>query len=151
MDFNAIWELIAPYVNIGTVATVIGVIIGIIVKVKSMMNDIKTNSDVTKLFQKALPSELVVSIKKLTETEMEALGANIREYCKTSIDTNTALLKELAKAMCAIKSVPDAIKEEISHYLSDYQPETTESIKLEMNTELMEVTAEKKTPTLYVD
>lgn len=144
MDFGAIWATVAPYLNVTTIATCIGVVVGIAVKVRTMVKDIKANADMTKLFQKALPSELVVSVQKLTKTELETLTAEIRSVFVRAIDQNTALVKELAKAMCSLKSVPDSIKHEISGYLSDYQPDTTEAIKLEMNADMVSVSTEKK-------
>ena len=153
MDFGAIWAMISPYLNVGTIATCIGVVVGIAVKVRTMVRDIKANADMTEIFKKSLPSELVVSVQKLTKNELDALTAEVRSVFVRAIDQNTALVKELAKAICSLKSIPDSIKQEISGYLSDYQPETTEAIKLEMNADMVAVSTEKKEkkPVEYID
>ena len=152
MDFNAIYETIKPYLNIGTLATVIGVVIGIVVKIRSMVNDIKTNSDLTVLFQKALPKDLTVSISKLAKGEIDRLVGEVQGVFIKGLEQNTLLVKDLAKAIASLKSIPDSLKNEIAKHIEDYTPETTESIKLEMSEELVEISKEtEKVPQIYVD
>lgn len=142
MEFNEIWNTVAPYVGSGSFVAAVGVIIGIVVKILSVIREIRNNADVQTLFKQALPKDLTVSVSKLTQSEMDKLTAEIKGVFIAAIKENTVLLADVAKAVASLRSVPETCKQDIAKHCEGVQTNTTETIKLEMSPELVEVKKE---------
>ena len=82
MEFNEIWNNIAPYVGTGSFLTGVGVIVGIVIKILQLLRDIKKNANFQSLFKQALPKDLTVSVAALTKTEVDKLTDNYIPGCR---------------------------------------------------------------------
>lgn len=142
MEFNEIWNTVAPYIGSGAFLSAVGVVIGIVVKILHVIRDIKNSADIQNLFKQALPKDLTVSVTALTKNEIDKLTAEIREIFIAAIKENTVLVSDVAKAVASLRSVPDIYKQEIAKHCEGIQTNTVESIKLEMSPELVEVKKE---------
>jgi hypothetical protein len=146
MDFTQIWASISPYVSAGAIGTVVTATIGVVVKVVGAVKSAKTQLSETKqlavdLFKTALPKDLTISIKKLAQDELKSLTASVTELINKQViepvKANTELQQAIAKALISLRSIPETLRTEISALINEPTAVmTTESIKLEMNTEL---------------
>ena len=157
MDFNAIYEAIAPYLGTGTIASGIIAIISLALYAVKKIKEIKeafssTESEMLKAFKKAIPESLYVSIESLAQKELSKINDEIKlivdEKFLSQIKANTELVNAMAKALVSMKAVPDSIKNEISEkLLSDNKAiTTTESLKVDLLPEnkKVEVVKEEK-------
>jgi len=157
MDFTQIWASISPYVSAGAIGTVITATIGIVVKVVGAVKSTKTQLSETKLlaielFKTALPKDLTLSIKKLAQDELTSLTASVTELINEQViepvKANTELQQAIAKALISLRSIPETLRTEISALINEPTAvTTTESIKLELNTELQAEAETVKTTT----
>lgn len=154
MDFNSIYQAVAPYLGTGVISTALVGLIGIFCKgikaFKEMKSTFKdTNAEAIDRFKKALPSELTVSLEAITKQEFSKIraeiAADIKEQFIEPIKANTELCRAMAEALAVSKLTPDAYKEKIKEMLDLPEVETTNSLKVELNTdEKQESTEEKK-------
>ena len=144
MDFNSIYQAVAPYLGTGMIGTALVGLIGIFCKgikaVKEMKSTFKdTNAEAIDRFRKALPSELTVSLETITKQEFSKIraeiAADIKEQFIEPIKANTELCRAMAEALAVSKLTPDAYKEKIKEMLDLPEVETTNSLKVELNTE----------------
>ena len=142
MEFNEIWNTVAPYVGSGSFVAAVGVVIGIVVKILHVIRDIKNSADIQNLFKQALPKDLTVSVTALAKSEIDKLTAEIKGEFIAAIKENTVLVADVAKAVASLRSVPETCKENIAKHCEGIQTNTVESIKLEMSPELVEVKKE---------
>lgn len=151
MDFNSIYQAVAPYLGTGVIGTALVGLIGIFCKgikafkeMKSTFND--TNAEAIDRFRKALPSELTVSLETITKQEFSKIraeiAADIKEQFIEPIKANTDLCRAMAEALAVSKLTPDAYKEKIKEMLDLPEVETTNSLKVELNTEEKETNGE---------
>lgn len=141
MDFNAIYEVIAPYLSVSAISTALVGILAIVIKLSSLIKSARatfssTHNEAVEAFKKALPKELSISLEVLARTELEKIKAEfttaVEEKFIKQIKENTLLVQEIAKALCSLKALPDSIKNEIAEMLDIEKPETTESLKVEL-------------------
>lgn len=144
MDFNSIYQAVAPYLGTGVIGTALVGLIGIFCKgikaFKEMKSTFKdTNAEAIDRFRKALPSELTVSLETITKQEFSKIraeiAADIKEQFIEPIKSNTELCRAMAEALAVSKLTPDAYKEKIKEMLDLPEVETTNSLKVELNTE----------------
>lgn len=144
MDFNSIYQAVAPYLGTGVISTALVGLIGIsrkgIKAFKEMKSTFKdTNAEAIDRFRKALPSELTVSLETITKQEFSKIraeiAADIKEQFIEPIKANTDLCRAMAEALAVSKLTPDAYKEKIKEMLDLPEVETTNSLKVELNTE----------------
>lgn len=144
MDFNSIYQAVAPYLGTGVIGTALVGLIGIFCKgikaFKEMKSTFKdTNAEAIDRFRKALPSELTVSLETITKQEFSKIraeiAADIKEQFIEPIKANTELCRAMAEALAVSKLTPDAYKEKIKEMLDLPEVETTNSLKVELNTE----------------
>ena len=144
MDFNSIYQAVAPYLGTGVIGTALVGLIGIFCKgikaFKEMKSTFKdTNAEAIDRFRKALPSELTVSLETITKQEFSKIRAeiagDIKEQFIEPIKANTELCRAMAEALAVSKLTPDAYKEKIKEMLDLPEVETTNSLKVELNTE----------------
>lgn len=154
MDFNSIYQAVAPYLGTGVISTALVGVIGLFCKgikaFKEMRSTFKdTNAEAIERFKKALPSEMTVSLEAITKQEFSKIraeiAADIKEQFIEPIKANTELCRAMAEALAVSKLTPDAYKEKIKEMLDLPEVETTNSLKVELNTdEKQESTEEKK-------
>lgn len=151
MDFNSIYQAVAPYLGTGVIGTALVGLIGIFCKgikaFKEMKSTFKdTNAEAIDRFRKALPSELTVSLETITKQEFSKIraeiAADIKEQFIEPIKSNTELCRAMAEALAVSKLTPDAYKEKIKEMLDLPEVETTNSLKVELNTEEKETNGE---------
>lgn len=144
MDFNSIYQAVAPYLGTGVIGTALVGLISIFCKgikaFKEMKSTFKdTNAEAIERFRKALPSELTVSLETITKQEFSKIraeiAADIKEQFIDPIKSNTELCRAMAEALAVSKLTPDAYKEKIKEMLDLPEVETTNSLKVELNTE----------------
>ena len=144
MDFNSIYQAVAPYLGTGVIGTALVGLISIFCKgikaFKEMKSTFKdTNAEAIDRFRKALPSELTVSLETITKQEFSKIraeiAADIKEQFIEPIKANTELCRAMAEALAVSKLTPDAYKEKIKEMLDLPEVETTNSLKVELNTE----------------
>lgn len=141
MDFNAIYESIAPYVGTSTIASGIIAIISLAFYTVKKIKEIKetfssTESEMLKAFKKAIPETLYVSIESLAKAELSKITEEIKQVVDkeflSQIKANTDLVNAMAKALISMKSVPDSVKKEIADIILTDKPATTESLKVQL-------------------
>lgn len=151
MDFNSIYQAVAPYLGTGVIGTALVGLISIFCKgikaFKEMKSTFKdTNAEAIDRFRKALPSELTVSLETITKQEFSKIraeiAADIKEQFIEPIKANTDLCRAMAEALAVSKLTPDAYKEKIKEMLDLPEVETTNSLKVELNTEEKETNGE---------
>lgn len=151
MDFNSIYQAVAPYLGTGVIGTALVGLISIFCKgikaFKEMKSTFKdTNAEAIERFRKALPSELTVSLETITKQEFSKIraeiAADIKEQFIEPIKANTELCRAMAEALAVSKLTPDAYKEKIKEMLDLPEVETTNSLKVELNTEEKETNGE---------
>lgn len=158
MDFNTIYNTIAPYVGSGAIATAIIAVVAIIIKVASAIKHIKkefttTESEALKAFKQAIPEKLYINIEGLVSSKMtelkEDFSAFFQEDFLEQIHANTELVKAIAEALVAMRALPDSQKSKISALLQIEMPKTTESLKVDLLP--VERAEEKHEPAIYIE
>lgn len=113
MDFNSIYQAVAPYLGTGVIGTALVGLIGIFCKgikaFKEMKSTFKdTNAEAIDRFRKALPSELTVSLETITKQEFSKIraeiAADIKEQFIEPIKANTELCRAMAEALAYLNS-----------------------------------------------
>lgn len=141
MDFNTIYEAVAPYLGTSAIVSVIIAVISIAAKFARVIKDIKssfstTESEALKAFKKAIPDNLYINLETITKAELakikEEFAAFIDEKFLAQIKANTELTQAIAAALCSMRSIPDSQKEIIKGLLELDEPKTTESLKVEL-------------------
>ena len=126
MDFNSIVETISPYLNLGTIATAIVTILAFVFKIKKEVKSLKGNylsfdTELLKAIKKAIPESVYINIETLVKSELskivEDINNAINENILNPIKNHTELVKEIAKALCTMKAIPDTTKKEIANLL----------------------------------
>lgn len=141
MDFNTIYEAIAPYLGTGAIAGAILTILGLAFKVLGFIKEAKglfqnTQNEAINAFKKALPKELYISIETLVKGELEKITTQIvgavNDNWLNQIKSNTELVQAIASALVTMRSIPDSSKVKIAELLNIKEVETTDSLKVEL-------------------
>ena len=141
MDFNAFYESIKNYLDLGTIATVIVSILSIVAYLTKSVKNIKdsfsrTENEALKAFKAAIPKELYVSIESIAKKELAKITDEIKDIVDdkflSQIKANTELTQAIAKALATMKSIPDSHKEDIAKLLEIGEIKTTGSLKVEL-------------------
>ena len=158
MDFNAIYELVAPYLGVGGTATVITVLLTLVVKVIGFIKEAKNEvviakTSVVNMVKNALPSELTISIESMVKTELAKITTGITQAVEekflNQLRANTIITEEIAKALCSMKAIPDSVKNEILKLIDIKEPVTSQSLKVELLP--IETKAESSTKDVLID
>ena len=141
MDFNAIYQSIAPYFGTGAMATAIITIITLAFKVLSLCKDARTtfsntHAESIEAFKKAIPSSLYLSLESLTKSELSKIITQIKdaidERFLSQIKSNTEITQAIAQALISMKAIPDSAKLKISELLELPEVDTTEGLKIDL-------------------
>ena len=141
MDFNAIYEVVKPYLGTGAIASGIITVIALAIKVIGVIKELRTSfsdteSEAIKAFKKAIPESLYVSVESLTKAELakikDEIAKLVDEKFLKQIKANTELTESIAAALLTMKAIPDSAKEKIAELLELKEPKTTESLKVEL-------------------
>jgi hypothetical protein len=152
MDFNTIYELVAPYLGttgiVGIIITILTVFIkcrGVIKKsekaINNFISDIKerwdnTESEALKAFKSALPKDLFINIETIAKSELSAIKEEIwnavNEKWLGQITKNTDLTEAIALALIDNKTIPDSDKKLIAELLQINDAHTTKALKVEL-------------------
>ena len=141
MDFNTIYETVAPYLGTTTIAGLIIFVITVAVKLKQLFQrsgvSLKNlETEVATAFKKALPDKLYIEVEALTKKELGAITEHIKEVVDekflAQIKANTELTQAIAKALLSQKAIPDSAKEEIAALLEVEPTDTTQALKVEL-------------------
>lgn len=160
MDFNAIYEVVKPYLGTGAIASGIITVIVMALKAVKVIKEVKasfisTESEAIKAFKKAIPESLYISVESLTKAELAKIKEEtvklIDERFLKQIKANTELTEAIAAALVSMKAIPDSAKEKITGLLELKEPKTTESLKVELLPTDEPVTAVKTAEKIYID
>jgi hypothetical protein len=152
MDFNTIYELVAPYLGTTGIAGIIITILMVVIKCRSVMKksekaindfilDIKsrwnnTENEALKAFKSALPKDLFINIETLAKSELSAIKEDIwnaiDEKWLGQITKNTELTQAIATALLDNKTITDSDKVAIAGLLNKSDANTTKSLKVEL-------------------
>jgi hypothetical protein len=142
MDFNAIIDAAMPYILAGSGLTGTGLIAWIISKVVRIIADIRKNANFAELFKAALPKDLTVSVSKLAKSEFDRLVSELKAEFIAPLRELTLLVKDNARALLTLRSVPDDVKNDIASHFDKSPIPPAEVIKLELSKEIIEATKE---------
>lgn len=140
MDFNTIYEVVAPYLGATGVGTIIVSALLMFFKlsgaVKSFINSFKnTNKLIEDGIKKVIPETLYVKVEGVAKEEFAKMKAELAKEVDSKwlnqIKLNTELMQAMALAMCSMKAIPDSQKELLAKYL-EIKPETTEALVVEL-------------------
>lgn len=163
MDFNTIYEQVAPYLGTTGIAGIIITLIVVFIKCRGVMNKAEkainnfikniqakwdnTENEALKAFKSALPKDLFINIESIAKSELSAIKDDIwnaiDEKWLGQITKNTELTQAIATALLDNKTIPDSDKEAIADLLKIKEPNTTKSLKVE----LVEIENEKENKT----
>lgn len=141
MDWNTIYEAIAPYLGTTTIATGLITIFAVIIRFISFMKQAKqalssTESEAIKAFKKAIPESLYLQVETLTKKELAAIVEQIKalvdEKFLAQIKANTELTQAIAKALLSQKAIPDSAKKELAELLEIQPKNTVDTMKVEL-------------------
>ncbi len=152
MDFNTIYELVAPYLGTTGIAGIIIAVLTLYVKGskilskgdKAIGNFIKdlqarwdtSENEMLKAFKSALPSDIFINIESIARKELSAISGDIlgaiNEKIFDQIKNNTELMKAIAKALLDNKTIPDSDKNAIAELLDINNSNTTKGLKVEL-------------------
>lgn len=170
MDFNTIYEVVAPYLGTTGIAGVIVAIITVLVKARGIIkkaqkeingfiSDMRTSwneteNEALKAFKQALPKDLFVSIESLAKTELTAIKDEIwnavNEKWIGQITKNTALVEAIATALIGNKTIPDSDKKYIADLINK-EAQTTSALKVELLPVVEESQKEQKETKILID
>lgn len=165
MDFNAIYELVAPYLGTTGIAGIIIAVLTLYIKGRKVLNkgdneiskfikDLQnkwdnTENEMLKAFKSALPSDLFINIESIAKKELSAIKEDIwtaiDEKWLGQISKNTELVQAIAKALLDNKTIPDSDKKDIADLLKIENSNTTKGLKVELLP--VEEKSEEKTET----
>ena len=140
MDFNALYEVLAPYLGSTGIASLIGGAAVVVFKLSSAIKEFKdkftsTNKLIEDGIKKVIPENLYVKIEGVAKEEFAKMKTELTKEVDTKwlnqIKTNTELMQAMALAMCSMKAIPDSQKELLAKYL-EIKPETTEALVVEL-------------------
>ena len=151
MDFNTIYNAVAPYVGTSGIGMLIIGILYVFIKYRSTIAKAEkeinnflanakkswanTENEALIAFKKALPHDFSINIEALAKTELgkikDYLNNSINENWLNQITANNELTKAMATALLSMKSIPDSDKMAIAELLSVPNAKTTESLKIE--------------------
>lgn len=160
MDFSTIYATIAPYIGTGAIATGLVTLVGFFFKGINTFKEMKktfkdTNAEAIDRLKAALPSDLTITLETITKQELSKIIEQIRETVKKEliepIKANDDLIQAMAEALAVSKLTPDNYKEKIKELLALPGVETTNSLKVELNTEKTEVEPLKTETKILVD
>lgn len=160
MDFNAIYEVISPYLGTGAIATAIVTVLGIAIKVVKLAKEAReaftsTHSEAIDAFKKAIPKDLYISVEALTKSELAKITQEITkavdERFLKQISANTELTQAIAVALMSIKSIPDSSKDKIAELLKIENKESTERLKVELIDNEVKTTVEETSEKVLLD
>lgn len=152
MDFNTIYELVAPYLGTtgiaGIIVTILTVFIkcrGVIKKSENAINDFiseikerwnNTENEALKAFKSALPKDLFINIETIAKNELSVIKDDIwnaiDEKWLGQITKNTELTQAIATALLDNKTITDSDKVAIAGLLNKTEANTTKSLKVEL-------------------
>lgn len=154
MDWDTIYEAIAPYLGTTTIATGLIAVFAAIIKFVSFMKQAKaalsnTESEAVKAFKKAIPETMYLQIEALTKQELGAITEHFKQMIDekflSQIKANTELTQAVAKALMSLKALPDSTKEEIGKLLNVKPSDTVQAMKVE----LLPIEEDKEKTTAY--
>ena len=140
MDFNVIYETLAPYLGSTGIASLICGALVIVFKLSGAIKEFKdkfasTNKLIEDGIKKVIPETMYVKIEGVAKEEFAKMKAELVKEVDTKwinqIKTNTELMQAMALAMCSMKAIPDSQKELLAKYL-EIKPETTEALVVEL-------------------
>ncbi len=140
MDFNAVYEIVAPYLGSTGIATAIVSILVLVLKastsIKNFTNAFKsTNKLIEDSVKKVIPQHLYVKIQGVAKEEFAKMKVelleSVNEKWVKQINANTELMQAMALALCSMKAIPDSQKEIIAN-LIDVKPERTDELVIEL-------------------
>ena len=149
MDFNALYEIVAPYLgSTGIASAILGTLVLVLkasTSIKQFTASFKnTNKMIQEEIKKVIPQQMYVKIEGVAKEEFAKMRAELEksvdEKWVKQIKTNTELMQAMALAMCSMKAIPDSQKELLAKFL-EIQPETTEALIIDL---LPEETSTKK-------
>ena len=140
MNFNVIFETLAPYLGTttigGTIIALVVAFVKIFASAKSLNGSI-ANIDkmITEGIKKVIPEKLYVKVEGVAKEEFakmkaELLDAVDKNYLN-AIKENTEVVKAVALALSSMKAIPDSQKEILAKY-TETKPETTEALVVEL-------------------
>ncbi len=152
MDFNAIYEVVAPYLGTTGIAGLIVTIFAVFIKLRNVTTSSKnkidklvadmrtswneTENEALKAFKQALPKDLFISIESIAKTELSAIKEEIwnavNEKWLGQITKNTDLTEAIALALIDNKTIPDSDKKLIAELLQINDAHTTKALKVEL-------------------
>lgn len=141
MDFNELYAIISPYLGTTGIATLIIGLFTIAVKVSGLIKAAKkafssTHNEAVEAFKKAIPPEIYIKLETIAKTELAKIKTEFTEAVEekfiTQIKANTELCRMIGYALLSMKAIPDSVKEQMSAMLDIEQPDTTESLKVEL-------------------
>lgn len=151
MDFNTIYEMVAPYLGTSGIVTIILTILIVLIRCRNIINkaekrinafidDIQykwetTESEALKAFKSALPKDLFINIESLAKEELSKIKNEIwnavDERWLGQISKNTELTQAIASALLGNKTICDSDKEIIAKML-ELDSNTTKKLKVEL-------------------
>lgn len=141
MDFNAIYDAVAPYLGTSGMAIAIITILSGLFKILSLSKQVKglfknVHAESLEVLKKAFPEEIIVSMQPIVKNEIEKVKLEILDAVNTNwlnqITANSELLQAIASALATQKTLPDSEKEKIAKLLKLDNIETTQSLKVEL-------------------
>lgn len=152
MDFNSIYELVAPYLGTTGIAGIIIAVLTLYIKMRKILSkgdteiskfikDLQykwdnTENEMLKAFKSALPSDLFINIETIAKKELSAIKEEIwnavDEKWLGQISKNTELVQAIAKALLDNKTIPDSDKKDIADLLKIENSNTTKALKVSL-------------------
>ena len=160
IDFNTIFDAVAPYVGTGTIGTVIIGFLVLVIKIIKLGKEAKglfssVHAESIEILKKAFPEQIIVSVEPIVKTQIEKLKNEILEAVNTNwldqITKNSELMQAIATALASMKSLPDSEKEKIAELLDIENIETTKSLKVELVPTPIITEPKKERETILVD
>lgn len=152
MDFNALYEVLAPYLGATGIGTLIVSALTVLFKcsgaIKTFIGSFKnTTKMIEDGIKKVIPEQLYVKIEGVAKEEFSKMRTqlenDVNEKWLKQIKANTELMQAMALAMCSMKAIPDSQKELLANFL-EIKPETTEALVIDLLPEETNSTSVKK-------
>jgi hypothetical protein len=140
MDFNTLYEIVAPYLGSTGMATTVVLAITLFFKLSSSIKNFadsfkSTNKLIEDGIKKVIPETMYVKIEGVAKEEFAKMKAELTKEVDTKwlnqIKQNTELMQAMALAMCSMKAIPDSQKELLAKFL-EIKPETTEALIVDL-------------------
>lgn len=152
MDFNTLYEIVAPYLGATGVGTLIVGALTIFFKcwgaIKTFIGSFKdTSKMIEDSIKKVIPNQMYVKIETVAKTEFAKMRtellSTVEEKWVNQITENTELMKAIALALSSMKAIPDSQKKILAGYL-EIKPKTTEALIIDLLPEETNSTSDKK-------